>query len=54
LSDGELNEKFLMNCGDSRAALELRDAIWSIEDEASLDRLHDLATATAVEELRVA
>jgi 2-methylcitrate dehydratase PrpD len=54
LSDGELNEKFLMNCGDSRTALELRDAIWSLEDEASLDRLHDLATATAVEELRVA
>ena len=43
LSDQDLQEKFLLNCGSHPMSVELRDAIMHIEELPSLDSIHDLA-----------
>lgn len=54
LSDADLEEKFRLNCGDNRRAQDLRDAIWALENEKSVDRIHDLAAEIVHEEVRAA
>jgi 2-methylcitrate dehydratase PrpD len=43
LSDEDLQEKFLLNCGSHPMSVELHDAIMNIEKLPSLDAIHDLA-----------
>lgn len=53
LSDDDLQEKFLANCGPTPLGGELLEAVMSVENLASLDPIHDLA-ATIVHQEAVA
>lgn len=51
LSDQDLQEKFLLNCGSHPKSIELRDAIMNIDELPSLDRIHDLAAEIVQQEV---
>lgn len=50
LSDEDLREKFLANCGPLALGADLYDAVMSLEQLPSLEPIHDLATAIVQQE----